>query len=114
MAIPFITIILDKPYELRFGMGSQIQYEHLSGKTIPELGREMQTGLSLTSMNRVLYVMLKKHIKDLTLEKVSELVDDYADNIPYISDKVCEAINAAYRVNNPKNEILPEAMSLNG
>ena len=71
-------------------------------KTIPELGKEMQTGLSVTTLNTVLFVMLKKEIKDLTLEQVSDLVDEYADNMPYITEKVCEAINAAYEVNSPK------------
>jgi len=108
MAIPFVVIELDKPYNLRFGMGSQIQYEKLSKKTIPELGKEMQTGLSVTTLNTVLYVMLKKEIQDLTLEKTSELIDDYA-NVPYITEKVCEAINAAYETKALKNEIPPEA-----
>ena len=108
MAIPFVVIELDKPYNLRFGMGSQIQYEKLSKKTIPELGKEMQTGLSVTTLSMVLYVMLKKEIKDLTIEQVSDLVDEYADNIPYITEKVCEAINAAYETKLP-NEEPPEA-----
>lgn len=112
MAIPFIVIELDKPYNLRFGMGSQIQYEKLSKKTIPELGKEMQTGLSVTTLNTVLYVMLKKEIKDLTLEQVSDLVDENVDNMPYITEKVCEAINAAYETKLP-NEVAPEA-SQNG
>jgi len=103
MAIPFVCIELDKPYQIRFGMGTQLEYEKLSGRTIPQLGKEMQTGLSVTTLNTVLYVMLKKEIQDLTLEKTSELIDDYA-NVPYITEKVCEAINAAYEVSNPKNE----------
>ena len=36
--------------------------------------------------------MLKKEIKDLTFEKTAELVDDYAENLPYITEKVCEAV----------------------
>lgn len=112
MAIPFVVIELDKPYNLRFGMGSQIQYEKLSKKTIPELGKEMQTGLSVTTLSMVLYVMLKKEIKDLTLEQVSDLVDEYADNMPYITEKVCEAINAAYETKLPNEE--PPEVSQNG
>lgn len=113
MAIPFITLILDKPYQLRFGMAAQVQFEHLSKKTIPELGKEMQTGLSMSSLNTVLYVMLKKEIEDLTLEKTCDLVDDNADNMPYITEKVCDAINAAYETNLPNVEA-PEVTSLNG
>jgi len=112
MAIPFVVIELDKPYNLRFGMGSQIQYEKLSKKTIPELGKEMQTGLSVTTLSMVLYVMLKKEIKDLTIEQVSDLVDEYADNMPYITEKVCEAINAAYETKLPNEE--PPEVSQNG
>lgn len=113
MAIPFITIILDKPYQIRFGMGAQVQYEHLSGKTVPELGEEMKTGLSTKSLGQVLYAMLKKEIKDLTIDEVSELVDDNADNMDYIVEKTCEAIEAAYKANVP-NEVTPEAVSQNG
>lgn len=109
MAIPFVSIILDKPYQIRFGMGAQLQYEQISGKTMPQLGREMQTGLSVTSLCQVLYVMLKREVKDLTFEKTAELVDDYAENLPYITEKVCEAINAAYETKALKNEIPPEA-----
>lgn len=108
MAIPFISIELDKVYNLRFGMGAQIQYEQLSGQTIPELGKEMQEGLSIKSLGQVLFVMLKREIKDLTLEKTSDLVDEYADNMAYVTGLVCEAIEAAYKTNLP-NEETPEA-----
>jgi hypothetical protein len=112
MAIPFITIELDKPYQIRFGMGTQLEYEQLSGKTIPQLGNEMLTGLSATTLNKVLFVMLKKEIKDLTLEKTTELIDDYS-NITYVTEKVCAAVNAAYETKLPNAET-PEVQSLNG
>ena len=106
MAIPFTTIELDKPYKVRFGMGAQVQYEQLSGKTIPELGVEMQTGMSVTSLNHVLYVMLEKQIEGLTLAKVAELVDDYAD-LNKITDDIVKTINAAYPEAQDPNEIPP-------
>lgn len=108
MAIPFVTIELDKPYKVRFGMGAQIQYEQLSGKTIPELGIEMQTGMSVTSLNHVLYVMLENQIEGLTLTKVAELVDDYAD-LNKITDDIVKAINAAYPEAQDPNEIPPKS-----
>lgn len=113
MAIPFITIELDKVYSLRFGMGAQIQYEQISGQKIPELGKEMQAGMSVKTLGQVLFAMLKRENKDLTLEKVSDLVDDNSDNMQYITDRVCEAIEAAYRTNLP-NEEAPEMTSQNG
>lgn len=104
MAIPFVTIELDKPYKVRFGMGAQLQYEQLSGKTIPELGQEMITGLSAKSQNQVLYAMLEKEIKDLTMEKLSELIDENVPNLDYLMDKIVEAVNAAYTVDLPNGE----------
>ena len=94
-------------------MGAQLQYEQISGKTMPQLGREMQTGLSVTSLNQVLFVMLKKDIEDLTFEKTAELVDNYAENLPYVTEKVCEAVEAAYETKIP-NEEPPKVVSLNG
>lgn len=115
MAIPFITIELDKPYKLRFGMGAQVEFEQTSGMKIKDLGKELETGLSATTLSRVLFVMLRKEDKSLTLEAVYDLVDDYADNMPYITEKVSQAIIAAYEVKDAqKNEIPPEAVSLNG
>lgn len=113
MAIPFVTIELDRPYQVRFGMGAQLQYEQLSGKTMPELGKELETGLSIKSLCQVLLVLLKKDVQDSTLEKIAELVDNHTDNLDYIIDKVCEVINAAYKTELP-NAVAPEAQSLNG
>ncbi len=92
MAIPFITINLDKPRKLRFGMGAMVEFEQLTGIKLMSINDEM----SIDTCAKILWVMLKQEDKELTLEQTCVLVDDYAENITDIMTTVTEAIQAAF------------------
>lgn len=108
MAIPFVTIELDKPRRLRFGMGAQVEFEQISGKTIAELGKDLSAGsLSSKTLADLLFVMIRHDDKDLTRDAFYDLIDENASGMKYIQTKTIEAVGAAF--NNEKEGELPNA-----
>lgn len=91
MGIPFEVIELDKPRKIRFGLAGLTLAEEMTGKTITEICEEM----SMNDIAKVLYAGLSWDDKELTPEKVIELVDDYADDLGYVIKKLTEAISNA-------------------
>lgn len=92
MAIPFVTIQLDRLYNIRFGMTAQLEFEEVSGISCVQI----QDNPSITIYAKALWVMLRRHNEALTLKQVTDLVDDYAESETYIIEKVNEAITAAF------------------
>lgn len=97
MAIPFITIELDKPRRLRMGMGATVQFERATGKKLQAAATELMQGdVSMLTIAQLLHAMLQREEPGITLDAVCDLVDDHADRVPQIARHVVEAINAAY------------------
>lgn len=97
MAIPFVTIELDKTYQLRFGMGAAATFEKISGKTLTDLGRQLAIGnIPVLALSQALLSMLWRENKGLKLEDVWNLVDDNVDDVSYVIGKVAEAIGHAF------------------
>lgn len=90
--IPFVTIELDRPRKLRFGMGAIVEYEQITGKKVQEIDED----ISFSDLSNLLWVMLRQEQPDLTREQVLALVDDHAQSIGYVTNKVSEAITAAF------------------
>lgn len=90
--IPFVMINLDKPRKLRFGLGSMMQYEQMTGMKIADLSDEM----SLEACGKLLWVMLSQDEPELTLQKVIELVDENADNLAEIIQLTSGTVRAAF------------------
>lgn len=90
--IPFVSIELDKVYNLRFGMGAQVEFEQLTGISCIHI----LDNQNITMLAQVLWAMLRRQDKDLTFDRVLELVDDYAESEEYVINKVTEAIYAAF------------------
>jgi molybdenum cofactor biosynthesis enzyme len=93
MAIPFVTIELDRPRKLRFTMGAMMEFEEITGIKLMDLEDE----LSFTVAAKAMWVMLKQEDKDLTLEEMKNIIDEYADNLTYIIEKTTQAIRAAFQ-----------------
>ena len=93
--IPFVTINLDKPRKMRFGMGAMVEFEQLTGIKLMDLEDEM----SLETCAKVMWIMLKQEDRELTFEKTLELIDEYSDNLNDVIAKVTEAIQAAFKTN---------------
>ena len=94
MAIPFVSIELDRVYNLRFGMGAQVEFEQVTGINCTQI----EENASITTYAKVLWIMLRRDTKELTFEQVLDLVDNYALNETYVIEKVAEAIQAAFEV----------------
>ena len=85
MSKPFVLLKLDKDYELRFDNRAGCTFEQITGKKMTELAE-----ISLTDMNALIYVGIKKHNPNLTLDAVIDLIDDHAD-IEVISKIISKA-----------------------
>lgn len=92
--IPFITYELDKIYRLRFGMQTQIEFEQLTGVNIGELE---DRSLTATEAARMIFCMMRADgNKDLTFDEAMRIIDDNAESMQQVNEKVSEAIQAAY------------------
>jgi len=96
--IPFVTINLDKPRKLRFGLSASVELEQITGKKLSEMGNQ----LSVTQCSLVLWIMLKQDDPSLTQAQVNNLVDEYAKDMNYVLATVGSAIQAAYPAIDPE------------
>jgi len=87
-----VTIELDKARNLRYGLNALIKVEELTGKTITKLDLE---NISMKDLRTILYAGLYHEDKDLTPEKVGELIDDYSD-IGSIAEKLGQAFTLSF------------------
>jgi hypothetical protein len=92
MALPFLMIELDKPRKLRLGMAAMMEFEQLTGIKLASFDGE----LSFEIVGKILWLMLKQDDPVLTLDDVCKLVDEYADDLMSVTEKVGEAIRAAF------------------
>lgn len=92
MAKKTVTIELDKARNLRYGMNALVKVEELTGKSITKLDLE---NLSMKDLRTIMFAGLYHEDKDLTPEKVGELIDEYSD-IGTIATKLAEAFTIAF------------------
>lgn len=92
MAKPFVTVDLDRPRRLRYGMNQLIQLEEALGVPISEL-TEVRMGLK--ELRLFLWVGLSWEDPDLTLEKAGELADE-AEDLTELAEKIGEALAASF------------------
>jgi hypothetical protein len=96
--IPFFTFKLDKIYQLRFGMGSSVRFEQLTGRSVFDIEQ-----YDLDTCIQILWVLLSEQKPELKLEDVPALIDEYASSVTEIVKQVAEMCNAAYPAGDPKN-----------
>lgn len=87
-----VTIELDRPRTLRYGMGALVKIEELTGKSISKLDLD---NIAIKDLRSIIYAGLCHEDKNLTLEKVSEIVDDHSD-LPTVAEKLGEAMTLAF------------------
>ena len=90
--IPFVTIELDKPRRLRFGMAAMVEFEQLTGKKLLELDDD----LSFETTAQALWVMLRQDEPELTFAGACALIDDHAESLTDVIQTVVRAIQAAF------------------
>lgn len=99
MPIPFKMIDLDKPRKLRFTTGAMIEFEDLTKIKLTEL----DTNISITTLIKLLWVMLKQEEPNLTQKQVQNLVDEYTDDVKPVMESAIEAVQMSFGVRkNPK------------
>jgi len=95
MAKKTVTIELDKARNLRYGMNALVKVEELTGKSIIKLDLE---NLSMKDLRTILFAGLYHEDRDLTPEKVGELIDEHS-NIAAVAEKLGEAFTVAFGEN---------------
>lgn len=87
-----ITIQLDRPRTLRYGMNALAKIEDITGKPILALDLN---NVGIKDLLAIVYGGLYHEDKTLTIEKVGELIDDYSD-LTEIAEKIGEALTEAF------------------
>lgn len=87
-----ITIVLDKPRTLRYGMNALAKIETITGKSILALDLDK---VSIRDLLAIVYGGLYHEDKTLTIEKVGDLIDEYS-NLTDIAEKLGEALTEAF------------------
>lgn len=96
-----VTINLDRPRTLRYGMNALATIEDITGKSILSLDLN---NVGVRDLLAIVYGGLYHEDKKLTIEKVGELIDDYSD-LTEIAEKIGEALTEAFgkgQTGNPK------------
>ena len=83
-----VTINLDKPRTLRYGINALVKVEDLTGKSITALDL---SHVGIKDLLIIVYAGLCHVDKTLTLEKVGDLIDEYS-NITEIAEKLVKPL----------------------
>lgn len=92
-----VTINLDKPRTLRYGINALAKIEDLTGKPILSLDLNR---IGIKDLLAIVYAGLYHEDKTLTVEQVGDIIDEYSD-INTIAEKIGEAFTLAF--GNPDN-----------
>lgn len=89
--VPFES---DKMRNLKYGMNALIELEKALGKPITNMGDEFK----LEDLRTMLYIGLKWEDKELTFEKVGDMMDETIEKhgMNYISEKLSEALQGTF------------------
>lgn len=87
-----ITITLDKPRTLRYGVNALAKIEDIIGKPLSalDLGK-----VGIKDLLAIVYAGLYHEDKNLTVEQVGDLIDEHS-NLAEIAEKVGEALTLAF------------------
>ena len=87
-----ITIQLDRPRTLRFGLNALAKIEDITGKPILSLDLN---NVGVKDLLAIVYGGLYHEDKTLTIEKVGDLNDEYSD-LTEVAEKLGEALSEAF------------------
>jgi len=99
MSKPFTLVKLDKEYEYRLTNKAGFIFEETAGKPVTEFAN----GFGIKDMNILLYAGLKCIDKELTLDKVVDLIDEHMD-FETLGDVVTKAMEQSTFFNGAKNQ----------
>lgn len=87
-----VTIELDRPRTLRYGMNALVKIEELTGKPIGKLDLQ---NISMKDLRTIVYGGLFHEDKSLTPEVVGNLIDEYS-TMEEVAKKLGEAMELAF------------------
>lgn len=87
-----VTIELDRPRTLRYGMNALVKIEELTGKAISKLDLE---NITIKDLRTIVYAGLFHEDKSLTPETVADLIDEYSE-LSIVAAKLGEAMTLAF------------------
>jgi hypothetical protein len=87
-----VVIQLDKIRNLRYGMNALVTIEELTGKSITKIDL---SDISMKDLRTILFAGLYHEDKELTPEKVGNLIDEHG-NLSEIAEKLGEAFSLAF------------------
>lgn len=69
---------LDKEWTLKLGNGAVRHVENETGKTFPQIGRELsnENSASITLLTQVFHAALTRHHPDITIEVCDDIIDE--------------------------------------
>lgn len=96
MAKKYISFELDKTRNLRYGMQALIKIEERLGKSFAKI--DFESDMKYSDLAIIIWAGLEHEDKDLTIDKVTELIDEYSD-IQTALTKMSEAMAEAFGKN---------------
>nr|DAH43224.1 MAG TPA: tail tube protein [Caudoviricetes sp.] len=87
-----ITINLDKPRTLRYGINALAKIEDLTNKPLVKLDLK---NVGIKDLLIITYAGLCHEDSNLTIEKVGDIIDEYS-SLGKIAEKVGEALTLAF------------------
>ena len=87
-----VTIQLDKPRTLRYGMNALAKIEDITKKPITKLDLN---NVGIRDLLVIIFAGLCHEDKTLTVDKVGDLIEEYSD-INTLADKIGEAFTLAF------------------
>lgn len=87
-----ITINLDKPRTLRYGINALAKIEDLTNKPLVKLDLK---NVGIKDLLIITYAGLCHEDNNLTIEKVGDIIDEYS-SLGEIAEKVGEALTLAF------------------
>lgn len=97
MALPFRVLTLDKPYQVRLDMAASIRYEQETGKSLIKTADRLMAGdFLIVDLAEIIMAMLRPQIPDLTIEKMTQMIDENCEDMTEITATVICAVFDAY------------------
>lgn len=95
-----ITINLDKPRTLRYGINALAKIEDLTNKPLVKLDLK---NVGIKDLLIITYAGLCHEDSNLTIEKVGDIIDEYS-SLGEIAEKVGEALTLAFGKENKSSK----------
>lgn len=106
----YVTLELDKPRQLRFGINALLRLEEVLGFSIMEIATHP---IGLKEVRTIISIGLSNNGEILTEEQTGDLIDEYS-SIEEITEKMTEAFNLSFGTKNTdevkkKSKMIPKS-----